>query len=307
MKRNNKGFAISIMLYAMVLLIVTIFYIILAIVKNRYNTSEELVDTAVAFMETNDPYAAASDKTAPLVVFDHNGLTVGENLSSSNFNFYVFDSDENLSPSGISLKVNTQSKTIRCNPTESGQRAYKCWPNGEININSSYADVEVTARDNKGNTTVIKKRFYKPSPPVCANPIVIDEKTCNQYAHTCKELTKTTNGVGANVYTILQGDYAIYQITCTSNSGVDAFFSDGDITSNDGALSEFKVTTERSGNTSVIKIIVRGVKKTESTYVNVKGGNDGIIKICDSYSGSATNCSTPQLPLIRVVPAAATH
>ena len=91
MKRNNKGFAISIMLYAMVLLIVTIFYIILAIVKNRYNTSEELVDTAVAFMETNDPYAAASDKTAPLVVFDHNGLTVGENLSSSNFNFYVFD------------------------------------------------------------------------------------------------------------------------------------------------------------------------------------------------------------------------
>ena len=45
--KNNKGFAISLMLYAMILLIVTIFYIVLAIVKNRFTYSEKMVNNVI--------------------------------------------------------------------------------------------------------------------------------------------------------------------------------------------------------------------------------------------------------------------
>jgi len=308
MKRNNKGFAISIMLYAMVLLIVTIFYIILAIVKNRYNTSEVLVDEAVKYMEENDPYAAASDKTAPIVVFDHNGLTVGDSLNSTNFKIYLFDSDENLSSSGISLKANNESKSLICSPQGSGKRVYMCYPNGDINITDDSINIEVTAKDDMENTTVEKKTYYRPSPPTCDPVTVIDEKTCNQHVNTCQPLNYTTNGLGVKTYGVLLGDYAIYQIKCSSNSGIDAFFSDGDISSSDGSLNEFKVTTERNGNEVTIKIIVRGVKATDSTVIKVKGAADGNINICDSYTASTnSNCRTVQLPLIKVTPAAATH
>ena len=316
MKKNNKGFAISIMLYAMVLLIVTIFYIILAIVKNRYNTSEELVDTAVSFMEANDPYAAASDKTAPLVVFDHNGLTLGDSVSADNFKVYIYD--DNISPSGITLKTGTGSSiSLTCVPNENGQPVYQCVPRTALSINTTpgYIDLILTAVDGtsatpaeKRNKTEVRKRFYKAKGPSCS-VTVIDEKTCNQYVHTCRELVHTTEG-GIKKYTLLQGDYAIYQITCTSNSGIDAFFKDSDFApSTTKVLGEFKVTTERSDNTAVLKIIVRGGATGDNTTLKVNGGTPGNIKICDSYNGgeSETNCSNVTLPLINVVQPAATH
>lgn len=41
---NKKGFAISIILYSVILLIIAILYLLLGIEKNRTNTSEELRD-----------------------------------------------------------------------------------------------------------------------------------------------------------------------------------------------------------------------------------------------------------------------
>ena len=39
---NKKGFAISIVLYVIIFLIIAIFYVLLAIVKTRYNVSSDL-------------------------------------------------------------------------------------------------------------------------------------------------------------------------------------------------------------------------------------------------------------------------
>lgn len=44
---NNKGFAISVILYSMVFLLISVFYMLLGIVKSRYNTSTQLRDTIV--------------------------------------------------------------------------------------------------------------------------------------------------------------------------------------------------------------------------------------------------------------------
>ena len=67
--RNNKGFAISLMLYAMILLIVTIFYIVLAIVKNRFTYSEAMVNNVTEFLDKHDASLGHGDRTGPLIVF----------------------------------------------------------------------------------------------------------------------------------------------------------------------------------------------------------------------------------------------
>lgn len=44
---NKKGFAISVILYIIVFFIITIFYVLLGIVKARYNTNSNLKDSVV--------------------------------------------------------------------------------------------------------------------------------------------------------------------------------------------------------------------------------------------------------------------
>ena len=44
---NKKGFAISIVLYAIVFLIITIFYVLLGVIKSRYNTNNDLRNSVV--------------------------------------------------------------------------------------------------------------------------------------------------------------------------------------------------------------------------------------------------------------------
>ena len=104
MRKNNKGFAISIMLYAMVLLIVTIFYIILAIVKNRYNTNEALVEQAVNYMTDNDDYALSGDRTKPIIVLSDNNEVYN---GGRNIKIYIYDDDE-----GAGLDLSNESFTL---------------------------------------------------------------------------------------------------------------------------------------------------------------------------------------------------
>ena len=47
---NKKGFAISIILYTIILLIITVLYMLLGIEKNRNNTNEQLRETIIEQM-----------------------------------------------------------------------------------------------------------------------------------------------------------------------------------------------------------------------------------------------------------------
>lgn len=40
---NNKGFALSVILYAMIIFAVAIFYLLLGVVKSRYNTNDDFI------------------------------------------------------------------------------------------------------------------------------------------------------------------------------------------------------------------------------------------------------------------------
>ena len=51
---NKKGFAISVILYSIVFLIITIFYILLSIVKARYNTVNSLRDNIVSNLNSSN-------------------------------------------------------------------------------------------------------------------------------------------------------------------------------------------------------------------------------------------------------------
>ncbi|MBP5684689.1 MAG: hypothetical protein J6X02_05495 [Bacilli bacterium] len=304
MKTNNKGFAISIMLYAMVLLIVTIFYIILAIVKNRYNVSEALVDDAVEFLEDNDSYASASDKAAPIIVFNQGTKVVKDSLNG--LVIYVFD--DSIDTKNIELTSNGANVTITC--TRSGL-VTSCVPNNYIISNDS--ELVVTATDNNHNISKESIKFYKATAPTCTIK-VIDEKTCNSSHTSCNELSKE-----GSAYLLYYGDYATYELTCASKTGVDAYYKDSDFedANKKNTLVDFKVTTERFPSKTVIKITVRS-KTTlaqheagiDLTRPKLKTEEDATapLKICDGYNGTdGNNCQSIQLPYLKIISPAITH
>ena len=102
--KNNKGFAISLMLYAMILLIVTIFYIVLAIVKTRFTYSEAMVNSAIKFLDEHDASMGHGDRTGPLILFSplSSGFSNGGIINVSIFD----DQDgEGLKKDSIIIKI----------------------------------------------------------------------------------------------------------------------------------------------------------------------------------------------------------
>ncbi len=51
---NKKGFAISVIMYSIVFLLVTIFYITLGILKARYNVNDSLKKAVMEELNTDD-------------------------------------------------------------------------------------------------------------------------------------------------------------------------------------------------------------------------------------------------------------
>lgn len=51
---NKKGFAISIVMYSIVFLLITIFYIMLGILKTRYNVSNNLKEEVMEQLNSID-------------------------------------------------------------------------------------------------------------------------------------------------------------------------------------------------------------------------------------------------------------
>lgn len=50
---NKKGFAISVILYSMVILVISIMYLVLGIVKDRYNLENQLKESAIDYIDEN--------------------------------------------------------------------------------------------------------------------------------------------------------------------------------------------------------------------------------------------------------------
>ena len=82
---NKKGFAISIILYSMVFLLITTLYIILGVFKTRYTVTNELRDSIVEELSATPPPHALTDGTIQLLA-DSNGGQY--NCTGGSFNIY---------------------------------------------------------------------------------------------------------------------------------------------------------------------------------------------------------------------------
>lgn len=52
-KMNKKGFAISVILYSMVILVISIMYLVLGIIKDRYNLENQLKESTIDYIDEN--------------------------------------------------------------------------------------------------------------------------------------------------------------------------------------------------------------------------------------------------------------
>lgn len=50
---NKKGFAISVILYSMVILVISIMYLVLGIIKDRYNLENQLKESTIDYIDEN--------------------------------------------------------------------------------------------------------------------------------------------------------------------------------------------------------------------------------------------------------------
>ena len=107
---NKKGFAISVILYVIVFLIITIFYILLSIVKARYNTSNEFKETVM-----NDLNNGAhiynkldNDEVVNILVLKPNGGDMLSNSGPINHEARVV----NYANSSIALPTVTRNDTV---------------------------------------------------------------------------------------------------------------------------------------------------------------------------------------------------
>ncbi len=88
---NKKGFAISVILYSIVFLIITIFYIILGIIKTRYSVSSELRESIVNDLNSFKYIHGELDDNQNV-----NSITVNPNGGMVIFNGSVYTSSTSI-------------------------------------------------------------------------------------------------------------------------------------------------------------------------------------------------------------------
>lgn len=85
---NKKGFAISVILYVIVFLIIAIFYLLLGIIKARYNVSNELKNSIVTTLNGTDHIYSKLTEDSPVnvLIINPNGGKIiinGEEITDS--------------------------------------------------------------------------------------------------------------------------------------------------------------------------------------------------------------------------------
>ena len=101
--KNKNGFAISVILYAMVILVIGIFYLLLGIVKNRYTVGNNLKEAVISSM--GDVDTSSSCQSGALI-----------DLINANINLFNIDSDGKLEKNALynMVKKFESNENIHC-------------------------------------------------------------------------------------------------------------------------------------------------------------------------------------------------
>ena len=269
--KNNKGFAISLMLYAMILLIVTIFYIVLAIVKTRFTYSETMVNAATKFLDEHDESLGHGDRTGPLVVFDPptSGFS-SEHIVTIN----IFDDNdgEGLDADSIIIKGNDEiyysknNNIVSTIVTYHNINAKRTHATFRIKVSSSIK-LYVSVKDRKGNFSQTLPRYTDD------NDITYSYQSYNVTSSgpSCKingpYLKDNYNPQSSNTKVTEIDSYQqiIYEIICTGENGIDAFLSPDDF--------KYVQTSSSAGTANNNHIYVNSITVVNGYYKDVDDHN----------------------------------
>lgn len=266
--KNNKGFAISIMLYAMILLIVTIFYIVLALVKTRFNYSETMVDAATKFLDEHDESMGHGDRTGPLILFDP--PTRGfSNDGIVTINIFDDNDGEGLDTDSIIIKSDNDlyySKDKRANGiiTEVTISPNRTHARFKVKVSRSIK-LYVSVKDRKGNFAQTLPRYTD------NNDITYSYQSYN-VTNSGPECTingpylKDNYKAGGNNTRVTEVDsqqQIIYEIVCKGENGIDAYLSTDDF--------KYVQTSSNAGSSNNNHIYVNSITVVNGYYKENNG------------------------------------
>lgn len=302
--KNNKGFAISLMLYAMILLIVTIFYIVLAIVKNRFNYSEQMVNNVITFLDEHDESMGHRDRTGPLVVFNPPATAFNSNGLVT---IDIFDENDGkgLDTNSIIIKVNnnicytskSNNGTVNVKKLDGKHSKFEVTLPNNLPSGTSYNTLSISVKDGEGNYSQTLPRKiednitysyqtygYTLTGPTCTvSPPYrrIKEKVNagDSRINVTEEKDGTTNYYylhydNISSTTLPSGEDIFYSIDCTGVNGINAYLNPTDFKDN---------------NTLTVSnvVVIKGINKAKA-----------IIQIATHLPTDSPGCAAKTLELI---------
>ena len=97
---NNKGFAISVILYSIIFLVITIMFMLLGIVKTRYTVNEKLRESIIFEIDDLNNYSNESNYACTITASSNNydpNLVLTINVDSDMVELYSFDGENYVS------------------------------------------------------------------------------------------------------------------------------------------------------------------------------------------------------------------
>ena len=92
MKLNNKGFAISVILYSMIILTIGVLYLLLGVLNTRYNLSKETSDDVVDYINNQGVNTITDDRASKIAT---TRIINTGNLLQKNGNYYYYGNNPN--------------------------------------------------------------------------------------------------------------------------------------------------------------------------------------------------------------------
>ena len=283
---NKKGFAISIILYSMVFLLVSIFYMLLGIAKNRYTVSTNLRESIIENMNTSlydrimrlceDPSVSYVDKykTSNGAAIDTPNGTGSEQVC-----YYTSTDSNNYAGKNGNVIFGDYCWQIVRTTADGG---IKLLYNGEVSKDVT----EVTEDLTNSGITYTNDATYPYS-----------------YNSTTKEWTSTNHDdskTSTFLFNVKQnGDFKInYSVSSEANYDKAKFYKNGSLIREDSGTSTGNINLQGLTTTDTIKV---EYYKDSSTSRGTDDVTFKIIKVLERTEGTNVTCDNDREPGVGVI------
>lgn len=136
---NKKGFAISVILYVIVFLIITIFYILLGVIKARYSVNRDLKSSIVTSLNSAEHIYSKLDNDSPVnvLVINPNGgkIVINDKEITDTFEIVKYGEEEYIIPNPSRDQSHVGADTYTLSYDSSG--GYPTPDSSEVNLSGT--------------------------------------------------------------------------------------------------------------------------------------------------------------------------